>query len=58
MKRQKPIMQDQNINKRLLIEELVNSVGLSQKLLIPKEEIEAQEQQAAIRIGVRAAALL
>jgi hypothetical protein len=42
------LMQDPNIDKRRLIEELVNSVGLSTNLLVPKEEIEAQEQQAAM----------
>ena len=42
-----PILaQDPNINKRQLLEELVNGVGLSTKLLVPKEEIEAQEAQA------------
>jgi hypothetical protein len=42
-----PILaQDPNINKRALLEELVNGVGLSTKLLVPKEEIEAQEAQA------------
>lgn len=39
-----PILaQDPNINKRALLEELVNGVGLSGKLLIPKEELEQQE---------------
>lgn len=42
------LMQDPNIDKRRLIEELVNSVGLSTNLLVPKEELEAQEQQAAM----------
>lgn len=39
-----PILaQDPNINKRALLEELVTGVGLSGKLLIPKEELEQQE---------------
>jgi len=39
-----PILaQDPNINKRQLLEELVTGVGLSGKLLIPKEELEQQE---------------
>jgi len=42
-----PILaQDQNINKRALLEELVTGVGLSTKLLVPREEVEAQEQAA------------
>jgi len=42
-----PILaQDQNINKRALLEELVTGVGLSTRLLVPKEEVEAQEQAA------------
>jgi len=41
-------MQDPNINKRMLIEELVTSVGLSSNMLIPAEELAAQEQQAAM----------
>lgn len=40
------LAQDPNINKRMLIEELVNGVGLSTKLLVPKEEVDAQEAQA------------
>lgn len=42
------LMQDPNINKRMLIEELVTSVGLSSNMLIPAEELAAQEQQAAM----------
>jgi|GEM_PF-4824265 len=39
-----PILaQDPNVNKRALLEELVNGVGLSGRLLIPKEELEQQE---------------
>lgn len=42
-----PILaQDPNINKRALLEELVTGVGLSTKLLIPKEELEQQEAMA------------
>ena len=42
-----PILaQDPNINKRALLEELVTGVGLSTKLLIPKEELEEQEAMA------------
>ena len=42
-----PILaQDPNINKRALLEELVTGVGLSTKLLIPREELEQQEQAA------------
>jgi hypothetical protein len=42
-----PILaQDPNINKRALLEELVTGVGLSTKLLIPREEMEQQEQAA------------
>ena len=42
-----PILaQDPNVNKRALLEELVTGVGLSTKLLIPKEELEQQEAMA------------
>ena len=42
-----PILaQDPNVNKRALLEELVTGVGLSTKLLIPKEELEEQEAMA------------
>lgn len=42
-----PILaRDPNINKRALLEELVTGVGLSTKLLIPKEELEEQEAMA------------
>jgi hypothetical protein len=42
-----PILaQDPNVNKRALLEELVNGVGLSGRLLIPKEELEQQEAMA------------
>lgn len=40
------LAQDPNINKRALLEELVTGVGLSTKLLIPKEELEEQEAMA------------
>ena len=40
------LAQDPNINKRVLLEELVSGVGLSTKLLIPKEELEQQEAMA------------
>jgi len=42
------LAQDPNVDKRRLIEELVNGVGLSSNLLIPTEELEAQEMQAAM----------
>ena len=38
------LAQDPNINKRMLIEELVNSVGLPARLLVPEEELKAQEE--------------
>lgn len=38
------LAQDPNVNKRMLMEELVTGVGLPAKLLIPAEEVEAQQQ--------------
>jgi hypothetical protein len=53
--------QSENINKRLLDEELVNGAGLPAKLVIPQEEIDAQkqammEQQMAAAQGAAPAA--
>lgn len=36
--------QSENINKRMLDEELVTGTGLPAKLIVPKEELEAQQQ--------------
>jgi hypothetical protein len=38
------LAQDPNVNKRMLMEELITGVGLPSKLLIPAEEVEAQQQ--------------